>query len=1015
MKTITFKQFLLCFIFLFVTISSFAKYISTHVNSNTHCLDYRELNVDQDGIKVHSEECNNFDTQNTLASDRDSKSSIYVTTLDFDGTDDYIDYGDEIAFEFNSSFSIEAWVLQETITTTGTIASKSNAKSGNEKGYKLVLNNGVPNLKWYDNSNTLILNLISPYGISNNRWYHIATTYDGTVAKLYIDGIMVASSLPASLPSYDNERFLIGATYNSDTPTTPKDYFNGFIDEVRVWNVALHEQQLREMMNQEIQASNLSLGGPDNVMGKVIPLEISGDLKWASLEAYYDMNDDNADDKSSNSRNGSPKNITTSQEQTAPLPYTTKADGDWDDITQSTPWTLGDSVWDQPNGYGIDRDNPTDPTSGTKIDWNIVQISHNINSNDEDITLMGLISDTTGKTLTIANDVETLDENNSGQMLWVTHYLDLNGKIDLVGESQLIQKRYDAINQTTESKLNTTSTGTIERDQQGTRDLYTYNHWSSPVGEASIVTNNTSFELPTILNDGTSSTSPESISFLSSGYDGATSPTLSIADYWIWKYANNADNQYSQWKHIRSTGTILAGEGFTMKGVADTAGLITQQQNYVYEGKPNNGDITLTINPGSDYLVGNPYPSSIDANEFLYDNLSTLDGGRNNANIINGVLYFWDHFASSTHTLSNYHGGYATYTLMGGVAAISNDARINATMGVGTKIPERYIPVGQGFFVSTILDTNPIADDNGIDFSIDGGSILFKNSQRIFKREGESGVNSGSVFLRSSITKPETNDRQHADIRQKIRLMFISPEGYHRPLLVGVDENASNNFDLGYDAPLIENNKEDLYWVFNNSQYIIQAVNNFDKSQILPLGTHIEQEGIATIKIEALENISDDLQIFVHDKETDTYYDLRNSNFEINITPGEYKERFEITFLNPALEQNSDDNVVVVDNNTNETEVIVENDPTIEDSESEFTSLQTYYSNETNSLIIHNPNQLNIISINMYNIIGQSIIRTNNAFSESYLEIRTSPLSAGSYIIKLETLDGNISKKVLVQ
>ena len=83
--------------------------------------------------------------------------------------------------------------------------------------------------------------------------------------------------------------------------------------------------------------------------------------------------------------------------------------------------------------------------------------------------------------------------------------------------------------------------------------------------------------------------------------------------------------------------------------------------------------------------------------------------------------------------------------------------------------------------------------------------------------------------------------------------------------------------------------------------------------------------------------------------------------------------------------------------------------------ESEFTSLQTYYSNESDSIIIHNPNLLNIESIEMYNILGQSILRSNNTFTENYKEIKTNPLSVGTYIIKLKTQNGIVSKKVLLQ
>ena len=902
--------------------------------------------------------------------DRDWRSSTRLVALDFDGIDDHVDCGDESGFEFSSAFSIEAWVLQENTVATGTIAAKSNAKASNGRGYQLVLNNSIPNLKFYNNSGALLINITSPYAITNDRWYHIAATYDGTTARLYIDGIEVVNGT-TSAPSYSTEKFLIGATYDSDTPTSPKNYFDGYIDEVRIWNTSLSVYQLREMMNQEIEQNGTA------VRGKVIPINISGGLQWANLEAYYDMNDDDADDKSSNSKHGTPKNITTLQEQTAPLPYTTKADGNWEDNSTSTPWTLGDTVWDEPNGLGVD---------GTPIDWNIVVTDHNINIDTYTATgrerkILGLIVNSNKIQLNGDNTTKT------GNGLTVTNYLKLDGEIDLNGESQLVQSEG--------SILDVTSSGSIERDQQGTKDLFTYNYWSSPVGVSNSVSNNNSYTLPNIFKDGTNPASPANITFLTSGYNGAVGPPLKIADYWIWKYANQISNTYSAWQHVRSTGSLLAGQGFTMKGVANTSGNITLQQNYVIKGKPNNGDISLTLAANNDYLVGNPYPSALDADEFIKDNLSTLEtNGRNTSgNVINGALYFWDHFAKETHTLAEYEGGYATYTLMGGTAAISNDTRINATDSVGTKIPERYIPVGQGFFVSAVLDAGLV----GLAQPVVGGNIVFKNSQRIFKKEAVTGSNSGSVFLRSNTgsSKEKSTGEKTAetiDTRPKIRLMYDSPKGYHRQLLVGVDENTTNDFDLGYDAPLIESNKEDLFWKFNNAKFTIQAVSNFDKAQTLPLGIKTSVLGKSIIRIEDLENIDEATQIFIHDKETNMYHNLRKSNFEIQLPIGEYLTRFEITFSDP----NTPGEALGV-------------------SESELNGLTVYYSNESESIVLINPNQTEINNIELLNILGQSILKINKIGQQGTTEYKVKNLSSGTYVLKMHTVSGSVSKKVLVK
>ena len=201
---------------------------------------------------------------------------------------------------------------------------------------------------------------------------------------------------------------------------------------------------------------------------------------------------------------------------------------------------------------------------------------------------------------------------------------------------------------------------------------------------------------------------------------------------------------------------------------------IDATQNYVFKGKPNSGTITLNLAPIQTYLIGNPYPSALDADEFILDNLA----GRNaeGKNVFNGALYFWDHFGlSNNHNLAEYEGGYATYTLTGGVPGI-NDSSLTLNNNIsGLKTPQRYIPVGQGFFVDADLALTPAI--SGTTASVQGGTINFKNSQRVFMREAIT----TSLFMKSSGTKKaKTPDIK--DTRLKIRLGFDSPIGAHRQL-----------------------------------------------------------------------------------------------------------------------------------------------------------------------------------------------------------------------------------------
>ncbi len=150
------------------------------------------------------------------------------------------------------------------------------------------------------------------------KWHNLAVSYDGSVAKLYVDGVLnVSQSLLA--PQNNAFEFLVAAN-NSVAPTR---FFKGTIDEVRVWNIALTQIQLRFLMNQEMD--NHTDG---STKGIVIPQDITlnevASLPWSNVLLYYPMSTytyTNVKDKSDNNITGYLKNLTTVDRQTAPIPY----------------------------------------------------------------------------------------------------------------------------------------------------------------------------------------------------------------------------------------------------------------------------------------------------------------------------------------------------------------------------------------------------------------------------------------------------------------------------------------------------------------------------------------------------------------------------------------------------------------------------------------------------------------------------------------------------------------------
>ena len=551
--------------------------------------------------------------------------------------------------------------------------------------------------------------------------------------------------------------------------------------------------------------------------------------------------------------------------------------------------------------------------------------------------------------------------------LKVTGNLTLNGKIDLNNESQLIQIDGSSLY----------GSGTIEIDQQGTSDNFKYNYWGSPVN-----TTGTSYTIAGVLRDGTDPNASPPFKPITFGApydfaDGAVTSPIRLSSYWMYKYAN-LGNGYSGWTWVGKDGNLNAGEGFTLKG----SNTNLPEQNYTFEGKPNNGDINLTISANFNYLIGNPYPSAIDAKQFIRDNINVdVDGNTGNrlTNIIDGNLYFWDHFGGGNHLLKSYEGGYAIYNLSGSVVAVSNDVltkNTGATSNSG-KVPQRFIPVAQGFFVT----------------ALDGGQIQFKNSQRVFIKENAS----VSQFMKSAKTSDASKEIDE-DTFPRIRLNYSSPKGYQRQILVAFIENTTDGVDIGYDAINNETFVEDMSWRTNNINFIIQAVPTLNDQRNLPLEVKVATTGIIKISIDNTENIQEDTEIFMEDSTTGKRHNISKNQFEIELAAGKYTDRFAITFKTQKL---------VTEDVKAEILISAAAQPIIE-------GIHVVMNNAIGELQIKNNSTEEILSVALVNTLGQAIKTWNSNFNIRTISL---PLSTatGVYLVQITTKTGNTVKKISVE
>ncbi len=155
-----------------------------------------------------------------------------------------------LAFPGTDEFTIEAWVNPSILGATQTVVSKFNQPAQRE--YFLALN-GSGQVVFHRQGS----DFVSGAAVSTGQYTHLAATYDGTRRRIYINGQLdPASDAGSGAGTNRNAPFVIGARYWSNSLA---DFFQGTIDDVRVWQVARSQVQIAEGMNRRLSGYELGL------------------------------------------------------------------------------------------------------------------------------------------------------------------------------------------------------------------------------------------------------------------------------------------------------------------------------------------------------------------------------------------------------------------------------------------------------------------------------------------------------------------------------------------------------------------------------------------------------------------------------------------------------------------------------------------------------------------------------------------------------------------------------------
>ncbi len=177
----------------------------------------------------------------------------YGNGLSFNGTSALVRVANSASLDVTTGLTMEAWVKPSAITGWRTLIMKEASSAPvPQNGW-----NDLLDYTMYANTDTNRPNI----GIVNttgnwetrgttqlplNVWTHIATTFDGTAVRLYINGVQVASASASGTIHTSPDQLSIGGN------SIWGEYFQGVIDEVRIYNRGLSAGEIATDMNTPI-------------------------------------------------------------------------------------------------------------------------------------------------------------------------------------------------------------------------------------------------------------------------------------------------------------------------------------------------------------------------------------------------------------------------------------------------------------------------------------------------------------------------------------------------------------------------------------------------------------------------------------------------------------------------------------------------------------------------------------------------------------------------------------------
>ncbi len=203
----------------------------------------------------------------------------FGSALSFDGVNDWVTVADAGSLDLSSALTVEAWVRPSRLGGWRTVAFKERP-GGVVYGLYGDQAGGRPLGQVFIGGER---NAVGSASLPLNVWSHLATTFDGSVVRLYVNGALAGSSSVSGAMAASSGPLRIGGN------SVWGEWFAGLIDEVRVYNRALSAAEIQQDLQTPVGASPPST----DTSPPTAPSGVSASPTAGAVSLWWDPSGDN--------------------------------------------------------------------------------------------------------------------------------------------------------------------------------------------------------------------------------------------------------------------------------------------------------------------------------------------------------------------------------------------------------------------------------------------------------------------------------------------------------------------------------------------------------------------------------------------------------------------------------------------------------------------------------------------------------------------------------------------------